>query len=201
MRYTDARPTLPSGTQLLAAATVALSACASSRTATPTGDVSVTPSSVRIESGTGGAGIDMNLMNENRADLRIVKATVDQVWAVLPGVFADLGVPVNLYVDRSHQIGAKSARFRGKVGTRRMSTLISCGSDISGEEKSNLYEVTLDVMTSVAPGAIGGQANLMTLVTATARPMATSGDPVRCASTGGLERQIATLATIKAAVH
>jgi hypothetical protein len=79
-----------------------------------------------------------------------------------------------------------------------MSQIITCGTDISGEEKANIYEVTLDVATGV--GAAGdGKTNVLTMVTASARPMSTSGDPLRCVTTGQLEKRIANAIVLASA--
>src|SRR5207248_5011961 len=84
------------------------------------------------------------------------------------------------------------------LGKLRMSQLISCGNDITGEEKANIYEVTLDVGTAIAPAG-DGKTHVLTMVTANARPMSTSGDPLRCVTTGQLERRIANALVVKSA--
>jgi hypothetical protein len=172
-------------------------ACASSRATRPSDQVSVTPQTVQIQTGDA-TTINLNMINEDRADSRIIKAPLDQVWKMLPAVYAELSLPVNLFVDRTHQIGAKSARFRGRVGKTRLSQYVSCGSDITGEDKANTYEITLDVMSAIGP-LDGGQTNLLTMVTASGRPLATSGEAVRCTSTGALERTLAQVVTLRTA--
>jgi len=193
------RPAAPTGVfraAILLAATFG-AGCASSRAARPSDQVSVTPQTVQIQTGDA-TTINLNMINEDRADSRIIKAPMEQVWKMLPAVYAELGLPVNLFVDRTHQIGARSARFRGRVGKTRLSQYVSCGADITGEDKANTYEVTLDVMSGIGP-LDGGQTNLLTMVTASGRPLATSGEAVRCTSTGALERGLAQLTTLKTA--
>jgi hypothetical protein len=177
---------------------VGAAACASSANRPPTEQVSVTPTTVRVETNSAAGTIRMNLMNEDRADSRVIKADIDRAWGQLPAVYAELELPVSVYVDKSRQIATRAARFRGKVGKTRLAQFVSCGSDISGEDKANIYEITLDVATTLAPSE-SGQTNVMTMVTASGRPMATSGDAVRCTSNGTLERRIATALTVRTA--
>jgi hypothetical protein len=195
----SARPTRRGGATRVAVLLAASfgAACATSTAARPSDQVSVTPQTIQIQTGDA-TTVNLNMVNEDRADSRVIKAPVDKVWAMLPSVFAELGLPVNLFVDKTHQIGARSARFRGRVGKTRLSQYVSCGADITGEDKANTYEVTLDVMSAIGPLA-EGQTNLLTMVTASGRPLATSGEAVRCTSTGAIERSLAQLVTLRTA--
>lgn len=171
-----------------------VSACAP-RPGGPADQVAVTPTTVQVQTPDAGT-INLAMVNEDRAESHILKGPIDQVWKMLPAVFGEMQLPVNLYVDKDHQIGTKGARFRGRIGKTRMAQYVTCGSDITGEDKANSYEVTLDVMSAV--GAVeNNQTNLLTRVTASGRPLATSGEPVRCTSTGLLERRIANAVTLK----
>jgi hypothetical protein len=171
--------------------------CASGRAVTPAEDVAVTPNTVRIETPGSGA-MEARTVAEDRSVVTTVKTTPEVAWSKLPAVFNDLQLPVAGYIDASRQISAKNVRLRGHLGRLRMSQLLTCGTDMTGDDKANTYEVSLDVVSSVRP-ADGGQAAITTMVTANARPMAVSGDPVRCVTTGSLEKRIATAVLVKTA--
>ena len=63
--------------------------------------------------------------------------------------------------------------------------------DLEGTLAGFGYELTLEVQTALGQSATAGHTDVLTMVTATGRPMATSGEPVRCVSTGALEKRIA----------
>jgi hypothetical protein len=171
--------------------------CATGHSTTPAEDVAVTPNTVRIET-PGSAAMEARTVAEDRSVVTTIKTTPEIAWAKLPAVFNDLQIPVAGYVDAARQISAKNVRVRGHLGRIRMSQIVTCGSDMTGDDKANTYEVALDVISSVKP-ADGGQAAITTMVTANARPMAVSGDPVRCVTTGSLEKRIATAVLVKSA--
>jgi hypothetical protein len=171
--------------------------CASSHGAPPSEDVAVTPNTVRIET-PGSAAMEARTVAEDRSVVTTIKTTPEIAWAKLPAVFGELQLPVAGYVDASRLISAKNVRVRGHLGKLRMSQIITCGSDMTGDDKANSYEVSLDVTSAVKP-AEGGQAAITTMVTANARPMAVSGDPVRCVTTGALEKRIANAVLVKSA--
>ena len=174
---------------------IALGACASSPRSAD--QVSITPTTVRVETPTG--AMEARTVAEDRTDTRTVKAPIDLAWRMLPAVYGELGLPVNNYVDATHQIAVRAARMRGRVGKLRMPSIVQCGTDVTGEDKASSYEMTLDVMSTLVPSADGKEAMISTMVTANGRPMATSGEPVRCVTTGLLERTIATNLSLKSA--
>lgn len=180
-----------------ALAVCALAACASRPANAPVDQVAVTPTTVQIQQ-SDLSNVNIHLVNEDRAEAHVVKAPLDVVWKALPAVYGELELPVNLYVDKDHQIGSKAARVRGHIGRTRIAQYVSCGTDLTGEDKANTYEVTLDVMSAVGP-LDGNQTNVLTRVTASGRPMSTSGDNVRCTSTGAIEKRIATALALRVA--
>ena len=171
--------------------------CAANRSVTPGEEVAVTPNTVRIET-PGGAPMEARTVAEDRSVVQTIKTTPAVAWSKLPAVFNELQLPVAGYIDAARQISAKGVRVRGHLGRLRMSQLVTCGTDMTGDDKANSYEVSLDVTTSVRP-ADNGQAAVQTMVIANARPLAVSGDPVRCVTTGSLEKRIATAVLVKSA--
>ena len=180
---------------LTVAAAALLAACASSKGAPPE-QVSMTPSNTRIE--TPGATYELRNVASDRAEAITVKAKPEIAWTKMTAVYAEVGLPVNMYVDASRQIGARGVRARGRLGNVRLSQLVSCGADVTGEDKANSYEITFDVASAIG-AAPDGNTHVMTMVTASGRPMATSGEPVRCTTTGQLEKRIANALLVKTA--
>jgi hypothetical protein len=172
-----------------------LAACASGRHRPPE-QVNITPTTVRIETPTG--AVEARTVAEDHAETRTINVKPQDAWAKLPAVYAELGLPVTAYIDQTKQLASKGTRVRGRLGKVRLSTLVTCGTDVTGDDKANTYEVTIDVATVVAPNP-NGQTDLMTMVTANARPMAVSGEPVRCTTTGSLEKRIALSVVAKTA--
>lgn len=179
-----------------AAALAALAACASSKAGPPPDQITLTPQTSRVE--TPSESFEMHTVSEDRAEASTIKVSFTQAWTKIAAVYGDLSLPVNTFVDQTHQIGAKGARARGHLGKLRMSQILTCGRDVTGDDKANSYEVSLDVTSALSPAA-DDQTTIMTLVQGNARPMSTSGDPVRCASTGLLEKRIALALTLRAA--
>lgn len=141
---------------------------------------------------------DVHLTSDDRAASTTIDAAPAAAFSKLAAVYADIGLTVNTFVDASRQLAANGVRARGHLGKLRISQLLECGAEVTGEDRANSYEMTLYVSSTVQP-APNGKSVLSTLVTATGRPMSSSGDAVRCATTGALERRIATLLTLKVA--
>jgi len=188
---------LPASVRLASsAALLALAACAPAASNPSPEQVALTPTTTRVETPDG--AMEARTMAEDRSVVQTIKAAPDVAWSKLPAVYGELQIPVTGYVDPAKQIMSKGTRLRGRLGKLRLSQIITCGTDITGDDKANTYEVSLDVSTVVSPAA-NGQANVSSMVTANARPMATSGDPVRCVTTGSLERRIANAILVKTA--
>lgn len=193
-----ARPRLVARAVLGAVPAALLAACASAANA-PTDQVSITPQTVRVET-PGGSTIEARTTAEDRAEARTINTKPEIAWAKLPAVYAELGLPVNSYVDATRQIASRGTRVRGRLGAVRVATLVTCGADVTGDDKANSYEVTLDVTTAIGASATAsGQTDVLTMVTANGRPMSTSGEPVHCVSTGSLEKRIANGILVKSA--
>jgi len=172
-----------------------LAACASSN-GPPPDQVAITPNTVRVETPTG--SMEARTVAEDRAETRVIQVPPDAAWRSIAAVYGELELPVNGFVDQTHQISAKNTRVRGRLGKMRASQIVTCGADVTGDDKANSYELLLDVASAVGT-APNNQTTIVTMVTGNARPMSTSGDPVRCVTTGQLERRIATALTLKAA--
>lgn len=173
---------------LLLAAT--LSACASSGSVEDT--TAITPAqttnTTRVVTTQGGTA-QLNAMAID-TDVRLFSTgTVDQVWAVLPAVYAELGIPLTVNNAATKTIGNTGWRTRRSIAKVPMQRYLDCGS--SGTlQNAETYNINMSVVTTVRPNSSGGSV-VATAITATGRnPITSSSAEVRCASMGDLEIRI-----------
>lgn len=173
-----------------------LAGCASSgRAAAGPPDVVQTQRPMETSpSGLTGTGASVRSVTEDFVRTAALPATPEQVWAVLPAVYDELKLSANTMVAAERRIGSQGVRFRDRVGGERAARSLSCGTAADGREAADSYELTLDIVTMVVPAEDGSA--VRTILSGLARPVFTSGEPVRCASTGRLEERIA--ATVRA---
>jgi hypothetical protein len=141
----------------------------------------------RVETPSGILQIDWH--RERTYDETKLLVSVDKAWAAIPTVFGELGIDPNVVDSRQHVFGNAGTTRRGKLGTQRLSRYFDCGAT-TGISNADQYDVVVRVITQIIPAEAGLSA-LRSQVEATAHPSATSGQVVRCASTGALEERIA----------
>jgi len=174
------------------------SACASSGRSAPSGEVVQTQRP--LDTGASGLqGTALRSVTEDFVRATTVEAAPDAVFGVLPAVYEEFKLPVATLVSAERRIASQNARFRERVGGERAARSLSCGTASDGRDAADSYELTLDIAT-VAVAAPGGQGTeVKTVVSGLAKPVFTSGEPVRCASTGRLEERIAAAVRAKLA--
>ena len=174
------------------------SGCASSPKGTTT---DVIQTQRPVETGATGSGVPATLLRGVTEDF-VRKTTIevppDVVWGVLPAVYEEFKLPVNTMVTAERRIASQQGRFRERVAGERAARIVSCGTSSDGREAADSYELSLDIATTVGAAADGGT-ELRTVVSGFAKPVFTSGEPVRCASTGRLEERIAAAARTRLA--
>lgn len=175
-----------------------LAGCAGAAAGTGS-DVAPTPTvaTTRIVTTEGGT-VMASAMNVD-IDVRLaVTGTADQAWAVLPGVYAELGIPLSVNDARTKTLGNTGWRTRRMIGRVPAQRYLECGS--SGTlANAETYQLTLSIVSTVAPNARGG-ATVATTVTGSGKnPITSSSAEVRCASTGDLELRIRDL--VERAIH
>lgn len=144
-----------------------------------------------IETGT---GTEIVLSPEGPAAPVPLAATADQVFAVLPAVYEEVGIPVRSVDTPARTPGNQRFVTSRRVGEMTMDKLLRCGAGITSAPTAMTHRITMRVLTSVLPGTSGGS-RLQTLVEATAASNeGTSTSQVAFASTGVLEARIAALA-------
>lgn len=176
----------------LAAGVAALAAACAARGAAKSQDAVQVEQSTRVVT----PGVSTSSIVQTRTVTEdVVRASTlavapERVWEALPAVYADLKLPVTLQSQGDRQLGSQGRRVRGSLGGTRMSLMFSCGPAAGGGEAADSYELTVDLVSQVATGPTTGEAVLRTFATAVAKPMMTSGEPVRCVSTGRLEEKV-----------
>lgn len=143
----------------------------------------------RIE--TPGGPIEIDWERERTFDETQMLVNVDKAWAALPAVYGELGIETGILDPKQHIFGNAGENFRREMGRQRLSKYFECGST-AGMSNSDTYDVNVRVISQILP-ADNGLSKLRTQAEATAHANAVSGQSVRCASTGELERRIASM--------
>jgi hypothetical protein len=136
--------------------------------------------------------LNASLAGSGEPSLDVIRAPQEQVLRALSQVYTGLGLAAA--VDpRGTSVGTGTITLRGRIENRPNSVYFDCGITSVGQSGADVHRVTVVVRSSVSPDPSGGTA-VRTLVEGSAR--ATGGGsttPVRCASTGELEKRIAQL--------
>ena len=72
-----------------------------------------------------------------------VDAPVEQVWAVLPGIYEELEVPLTDYDAEGLTLGNRQFVPR-RIGGQRMSRYLDCGGPSSGRPFADAYQVEME---------------------------------------------------------
>jgi hypothetical protein len=116
-------------------------------------------------------------------------APAARVHEVLAAALADAGLAVKELDPRVQQAGTGPFRAQFRLGKQRLSTFVDCGIDAQGLRQADSFSLTMRV-TSQAVEESASRATVRTLVQATGRPASTSGNDIRCPTTGRLEERI-----------
>ena len=137
---------------------------------------------------TGGVGEASLRTGMETVTARSVDLPPEQVWAVLPAVYEELGVQLSVYDTVNMQIGNTGFKPR-RIGGERLSRYLECGRGMTAASNADRYEVTASLTTRVTESDDGGSL-IWTEIHAQAKPRDVSGHPVRCATKGTLETRI-----------
>jgi hypothetical protein len=119
-----------------------------------------------------------------------ISAPPASVMATLSQVYPDLGIPVGTMVSTNGQIGNRNYRVPGhQLKNVQLSRIIECGQESISGSRADVDEITLNVISTIKPVGDSGSV-VSTFLTATARVLGTSSDPVQCVTNGTLERMI-----------
>ena len=167
---------------------IAISACASGNSS-PGSSAAGTQAIVR--------GSDIRSAPSNPDHVTLIESSVAPVWRALPAVYDSLGIPLTVMDFKQHLIGNQGMKIRQTLGKVALSKYIDCG---NGQiiPSADSYDIFLSVVTHVRPNEPVGS-DLVTTMSAAARPLNVSQEYSQCSSKGELEKKIAEL--VKAAVR
>jgi hypothetical protein len=137
-----------------------------------------------------GDALHVATSTEVRVVSQAVDAPVERVWAVLPAVYAELGLEGGVDAARRTVAGSVNfnRRFQGQPATR----LVDCGQGQFGTQIAASYTIRMAVSTTVNPGT-GTGSRLDTMLEATARSTeGANAVAAQCRTQGALEALIAT---------
>lgn len=160
-------------------------ACASSG---PPPAETVTRVDVSTGVGTMGAA---QLHNEPGSSSHTLPLPSDSVWRALPVVYGLLGIDGAGAVPEQRVYGVRGFRPR-RFEDKRLSNFIDCGMGRTATPNADEYEVTMTLLSRVQPAG-DAAAVLETVMEASGRPRAVSGNRVSCQSNGTLEARVAEL--------
>lgn len=171
--------------------TVALilgAACSSGSNPDPAATPAVRPNTERIVTSTG-AQVQINAMNVD-TDVRLFSTgTPAQVFAVLPAVYTELGIPITVNNSNTKTVGNTGWRTRRSIAKVPMQRYLDCGGS-GNMQNAETYSIHMSVVTTVVPNTSGGSV-VSTAITATGKnPVTSSTAEVRCATKGDLEIRI-----------
>lgn len=119
---------------------------------------------------------------------RDYSVSVDQLWAVLPGAFADLGYQGAPAKDRLYL--TPSLTVRGRLDPKvPNATFLNCGRTTAGGQAANEYEVTFTVLARARARA-AGTSRLEVIVDGWASDRASRSGGNFCSGTGQIEESI-----------
>ena len=129
----------------------------------------------------------LDLRRQATVGQRTVNGTLSEVWAVLPAVFAQLGIEITRIDSGEGVIGNPGYRAL-RVEGQRLSRFLDCGRSF-GRDYADHYSVTLAVLVQLVPAPDGGTV-VRTVLDAYAQDPSRSGGAVHCITWGSLERRI-----------
>ena len=140
-------------------------------------------------SGTGSAVMpDMRLTTRPGFRVAELTATPDSVWALLPTLYGELGIPVSTLDNAQKVLVALNTRVT-RIGGRRLSTYFDCGGTYSNNADSGNAYVTVRTQILPATTGTGSIARVEVRAVAGASGGVTVGE---CGSKGTLEQLIVT---------
>ena len=145
---------------------------------------------------TSGGVIEIDWHRARTYDETKLLVGLDKAWAAIPTVFGELGIDPNVIDTKQHVYGNAGSSYRRSLGNQRLSHYFDCGST-TGIANADQYDITVRVITQIIP-ADAGLSALRTQIEATGHSVATTGQALRCASTGALEERIAHMVSDQA---
>lgn len=118
----------------------------------------------------------------------VLEMPIETAYRRLLATYDVLGLEANTFSERDWFVGARNLTLRRRLGDRRLSSLLNCGSGMTGPNADS-YEISLSIVSQLRPAGTAAT-QLSTRIEASARPMGVSGTTVHCSTTGRLETEI-----------
>lgn len=169
-------------TTLIPCLIVALSACATP----PPERTAALHTAIELEETGTSLRFDFNPTSGVSVDS--VRAPASNAWAALPRAYARFGLGTTAHA--SARVITSRMNLRRTTGGVKLSRMLDCGAAM-GTPRADTYTIALSVATrvdSVAPAT----SVLRTRVQASGHDPSTSSHRIQCATTGYLEREIAS---------
>jgi hypothetical protein len=132
----------------------------------------------------------MSIRRVDYVPSKVLDAPRETVWGLLPAAYIDAGLPEPVADQSTWTVAVVDHRVARRIGDMRMSTLISCGSDLTGQH-ADTHRIRLSVRTWLEQSDGGTEAR--TRLEATASSTEGRAGVVACTSTGELENRIAVM--------
>jgi hypothetical protein len=129
---------------------------------------------------------DVRLTTSPGTAAMTLPAPVDAVWALMPAVYAELGLPVTA-TDPSQKVIVSQNQRLARIDGRRLSSYFRCGGTYGNNADNG--NTLVYVKTQIMPNPEGATARVEVRALATEPGATTAGE---CGSIGSLERLIVT---------
>jgi hypothetical protein len=116
---------------------------------------------------------------------------IDKVWSAMAPAFDSLSIPLTVLDAATHTIGNQGLKARRRIGKTRIGEYLNCGNG-EGGPSADLYDINLSLVSKLEPNSVGGT-TITTTVDGVAKPASFSGDYIKCATTGELEKRLVKL--------
>ncbi|HWP38145.1 MAG TPA: hypothetical protein VNL18_11385, partial [Gemmatimonadales bacterium] len=134
-------------------------------------------------------GLEIRTGEASPATSSVLAHPADSVWAHLPGVYSAMGIEAEVNEPATRRYGTARFTRRGLMG-RQTSEWVRCGHQGAGPSAVSGRRIRLTILTTVRPEG-ADRSRLETEVTGEATTIeGTSTAPVRCVSTGEIERRL-----------
>lgn len=162
-------------------------ACASSSTNTAPGSAPVERARA-----VGPGGLEnVSTGGDPVAGKSVIAGPVSKVWNAVPLIYDSLGIAPTTNDAAGHTFGNRGLQIRRQLHGVPLSRYLDCG-NAQARPNADYYDVNLSVITQLAP-VDSANTQIVTTVDAMARPVAFTGEYIRCATTGLLESRISHL--------
>jgi hypothetical protein len=153
---------------------------------------SSTTSLVSPVSSTQHGAMNITTSNEVTAIATSVPVSQDSAYQLLIRAYTVLAIPV-VPVDQKRAIGNSVLQARRKLAGMPMQNIVDCG-DKMGLPNAETWDIHMNILSYVNPGADGSSSQILTRIQALGNPPDLSNrDLSPCTTTGDLEKKISDL--------